>query len=464
MHGQPITEEYERYLLEEFRRGRVTRADFLRRALGAGISVSALGAFLSSCGGGGGGEDAESLRILTTGEPYGTAMKKVAAEWGKTKGIEVSLDQLAYDQTYERLVLLNQGESTDYDLEVSDCIWFATFMYNDWAVNLDEFAKDKATKIDLNAFVPGAVDGYGRDVEGALYSIPVTFGGEIYAYRDDIYKRAGITSTPRTFDELNEALPKIHDLEPGVGAIISLPNEQDATYSEWTLRLMGADLPPNARQFVWDNDFKPIFNDGNRGLTALEYWLDVKPYTQAGVDEAGYADGIQTFSQGRAATMINWAVFFLDFEAPGAATAGKLRYALPPQHVDATDPKFYLSTFQLFINPRSEKKDAAYELMTYLATPEAQEKMLNEDQPDPYLSAPYQEGKWIDRFPWFEALSEMGGKLVPLNDRIKEYVEMQRIFYEDLQAAWFGRRSPEDVMAALPGKLESFFDERGYSA
>lgn len=464
MSRKGMNEEYERYLLDRVMRKRMTRGEFLRAALKGGMSLTALSVFLAACGGGGGGEETDSLRILTTGEPYGTALKKVGAEWGKAEGIKVTVDQLAYDQTYEKLVLLNQAESTDYDLEVADCIWFATFIYNGWAVNLDEFAQGKSETVDLDAFVPGAVEGYGTDMEGTLFSIPITFGMEIYAYRDDIYSAAGVSSPAKTWDEMNEILPRIHDQEPGVGGIISLPNEQDATYSEWTLRLMGGNLPSNARQFVWDNDFQPIFEDGGEGLTALKYWLDVKPYTQQGVDSAGYADGIQTFSQGQAATMINWAVFFTEFEAPGAPTAGKLKYGLPPQHPDASDPKFYLSTFQLFMNPKSEKKDATYRLMSYLATEEAQEKMLEAGQPDPYLSAPYESGAWLDRFPWFEALWEARGKLVPLNDRVKEYVEMQRVFYEDLQAVWFETKSPEQVMEALPGKLTSFFEERGYLA
>ena len=462
MSSQPRSTEYERFLVDELRGGRMTRRDVLRGALAGGASLGALSTILSACGAS--ASDDDSLRILATGEPYGTALKKVAADWGKQEGIDVKVDQLAYGQAYERMVLLGRSGSTDYDMQVMDCIWVPTFTGNRWIANLEQVGKGKDVSLDLDAYVPGAVDAYSRDENGTLFSIPITFGMEINAYRKDIYERAGFAGAPATWSELNEdVLPKIHDLESGVAGIVSMPNEQDATYSEWTIRLMGDSLPPNSRQFVWSNDFEPVFQIDDRSTQAIAEWLAVKPYAQRGVNEAGYAEGIQAFAQGKAATMMNWVVFFGDFEAEGTATAGKLAYTLPPWRPGASEANYYIGTFQLAINEASDKKDPAYALMSYLTSAEGQQKMLDAGQPDPYLAGPYQESRWIERYPWFEPMWEARGQLVPLNTGVKEYVELQRVVYEELQSAWFGRAEPQQVNESLVAKVGSFFEERGYA-
>lgn len=53
--------------------------------------------------------------------------------------------------------------------------------------------------------------------------------------------------------------------------------------------------------------------------------------------------------------------------------------------------------------------------------------------------------------------------LIPLVTDFAEYVEMQRIVYDQIFATWVGDKSPEEALKATEGSLAKLYKDLGYA-
>lgn len=403
----------------------------------------------------------KEVRILATGEAYGAAMKVAAEAFGKKTGIKVTIDQLPYGDAYNKQVLLGTAGSDEYDIMVLDCIWLPIFMKNKWVQPLEPLEAKAASKIDWPGFVAGIVDTY--DVyDGQHYAAPIDFFIEVTAYRPDLFEKAGLSGAPKTWDEFRAYAEKLNDASAGVYGVSTMPGEQDGGYSEWTVRLAGLDMPADANQFVWDKSFKSQVLYKDNGRKALDRWLEIKPFTSPGSNEMGYAEATNAFMQGNAAMYVNWYAFFSDVENPATSkVAGKVAYALPPREKLEGPRRDYLGGFQIAVATNAPEPDAAYQFIAYVTSDEAQEIMLENGAPGGYRSYVYKEEKWLKRYPFLAPIHD-AEIFLPLTADFAEYVEMQRVVYDQLFATWAGKTSSTEAMTATDVALNKLMVDLGY--
>ena len=55
------------------------------------------------------------------------------------------------------------------------------------------------------------------------------------------------------------------------------------------------------------------------------------------------------------------------------------------------------------------------------------------------------------------------GALVPLTSDFAEYVEMQRLVYDEVFAAWVGERTSAEAIATADSSLAKLFKDLGYA-
>ena len=79
------------HLVEEFSQTGLSRREFMRRAVGLGLSFSAAGALLAACGGGGTTSNTIDLLNVWGGEEQ-TSFKAVVAPFTSQTGIKVNLE------------------------------------------------------------------------------------------------------------------------------------------------------------------------------------------------------------------------------------------------------------------------------------------------------------------------------------------------------------------------------------
>lgn len=401
------------------------------------------------------------IRIITTGEPYANAMKAVADLYKEKTGVSVVIDQYPYSEAYNKQVLLGSSASDEYDMMVLDCIWLPLFVKNKWVQPLDPLEAKAGQKVDWSGFLPGIVDAYDR-YDGQLFAAPIDFFIEVMAYRADLFEAAGLSEAPKTWDEFRDYAEKLNQPDKGIYGVVTMPGEQDAGYSEWTVRLASLKMPPNANQFVWDKDFKSALSFEDNGRKALDLWLDIKPFVAPGANEMGYAESTNAFMQGNGAMFINWYMTFSDVENPETSkVVGKVKYALPPRSTLDGKRQDYLGGFQLAISANAREPDEAYKFMAFVTSDEGQAAMLENGAPGAYRSFVYDDAKWLARYP-FLAPVKNAEVMVPLTSDFAEYVEMQRIIYDELFAAWAGNKSSEEAMGKADAALNDLMKQLGY--
>lgn len=401
------------------------------------------------------------IRILATGDAYGAAMKGAAEAYTAKTGVKVVIDQLPYGDAYNKQVLLSTAGSDEYDIMVVDCIWLPIFTKNGWVQPLEPLEAAAKNKIDWAGFVPGIVEAY--DIfKGQHYAAPIDFFIELLAYRPDLFEKAGLTEAPKTWDEFRAYAEKLNQVETGVYAVATMPGEQDGAYSEWTVRLAGLDLPPNANQFVWDKSFRSMITHNGNGQKALERWLEIQPFTAPGANEMGYAEANNAFMQGSAAMYVNWYGFFSDVENPATSkVAGKVAYALPPRESIEGPRRDYLGGFEIAIATHAREPHAAYEFIAYVTSDEGQEAMLENGASGAYRSFVYKSDKWITRYPFLRPVAD-AEEMLPLTGDFAEYFEMQRVIYDQISATWVGSKSAADAMTAADADLNKLLIDLGY--
>jgi sorbitol/mannitol transport system substrate-binding protein len=401
------------------------------------------------------------IRIITTGEPYANAMKAAAEIYKQKTGISVVIDQYPYSEAYNKEVLLGSSASDEYDMMVLDCIWLPLFVKNNWVQPIDPLEAKAAQKVDWDGFVPGIVDAYDR-YNGQLYAAPIDFFIEVMAYRSDLFEAAGLSDAPKTWDEFKAYAEKLNQPDKGIYGVVTMPGEQDAGYSEWTVRLASLKMPPDANQFVWDKSFKSALGHEDNAKKALDLWLDIKPFVAPGANEMGYAESTNAFMQGNGAMFINWYMTFSDVENPDTSkVVGKVKYALPPRNTLEGKRHDYLGGFQLAIAANARQPDEAYKFMAFITSDEGQAAMLENGAPGAYRSFVYDDAKWLARYP-FLAPVKQAEVMIPLTSDFAEYVEMQRVIYDELFAAWAGNKSSAEAMSKADGALNDLMKQLGY--
>ena len=402
-----------------------------------------------------------NVRVIATGEPYGNAMKAAAEIYKQRTGVTVTVDQYPYSEAYNKEVLLGTQGSNEYDIMVLDCIWLPLFVKNNWVQPLDPLEAAAKQKVDWSGFVPGIVDAYDRH-HGKYYAAPIDFFIEVMAYRADLFEAAGLTEAPKTWDEFRSYAEKLNQPDKGIYGVVTMPGEQDAGYSEWTVRLASLTMPPDSNQFVWDKSFKSALTHDGNAKKALDLWLDIKPFVAPGANEMGYAESTNAFMQGNGAMFINWYMTFSDVENPQTSkVVGKVKYALPPRNSLEGQRHDYLGGFQIAIATNAPQPAAAYDFIAFLTSDEGQNIMLENGAPGAYRNFAYNDEKWLARYP-FLAPVKQAEVMIPLTSDFAEYVEMQRIIYDELFAAWIGDKSSEEAIGKADVALNELMKQLGY--
>jgi len=183
----------------------------VRLAAGAAIAAGAL--VLAGCAGGGGGgtaTDAPAAEQVTitwwhnaTSGPLPAVWQEIAEEF-EAAHPGVTVEQTGYqNEDLQRTLIPNALAAGDPpDLfqvwpggEIRDQV------ANGYLMQLDDLIPDTI------ASVGGSIAPW--QVGGKTYGVPFTFGIEGFWYNTELFEQAGITSTPTTLDQLNDAVAKL---------------------------------------------------------------------------------------------------------------------------------------------------------------------------------------------------------------------------------------------------------------
>ena len=217
---------------------------------------------------------------------------------------------------------------------------------------LDDYVTED---FDLDDFEKPLVDAFKQD--GKTYGFPKDFSTLALFYNKKAFEEAGLNGPPKTMDELREYAKKLTVDEDG-----------DGKPEQYGLGL----AKELARQFYKLDSYgaKLVDKDGNAAFASKEAIEALQPVvdqyrkdkTSALPSDVGAGWGGEMFGQGEAAMVIegNWAVPFLENNFPDLEFGTAEVPTINGEQATAAFPVAYV------MNKESEKKDAAWELISYL--------------------------------------------------------------------------------------------------
>lgn len=237
---------------------------------------------------------------------------------------------------------------------------------NELALDLMPYIEDD--REFLHSIAPGSLE-YWKTKDGKLYTVSdVLMLGGGYWYNEEIFREAGITSIPETWEAFYGACEKIQRW--------SEEAQKDVT-----------PLGPTSEGYLYITDQMLAKNKGRGSVaisqnkipmsqseicTVLEQQKELWDYTKPLSTEYGYRDETDLFNEGKLAMYINgiWGASMIDENLP-------VSYALLPFGEGAGIACESAGLGYLLGNTKDEKRiDASVKFLKYMLSKEVQERIL----------------------------------------------------------------------------------------
>lgn len=301
------------------------------------------------------------------------------------------------DQQQQFLNTVLTSESGEIDIFQIDVIRPATFAAAGWAEPLDGyFGGGDAMQEFLAGFLEGPVNA--DTVDGTLYAVPAYTDAQFLYYRQDLLDKYGF-EPPRTWAELKEQ------------ALAIMEGEGDPTLQGFNYQ--GAAIEGTNCTFLealwtaggdWRDDQGNITVDSEAGRTALEWYVDTieSGITKPNIAETATDNSRQEFQAGDVVFMLNWSYAWPRFQNDeDSQVAGKVGIA-PLPAFEGNESATCVGGWQWAINPFSDNKEIAFDVVRHFAQPEFQRQHAIVGGRLPVRDALYEDPEVLAVNPHFE--------------------------------------------------------------
>ncbi|MHA7172352.1 ABC transporter substrate-binding protein [Arthrobacter monumenti] len=231
---------------------------------------------------------------------------------------------------------------------------------NGWITNLQEYA-ETTEGYDPDDILPNIRKSL--SYEDDLYSVPFYGESSFVAYREDLFKKAGVTMPEDpTWNDIQRLAKNLHDPQNGVAGICL------RGLAGWGENLAPLNTVINTYGGRWfDMDWNATLDSPQVKAAVTDYVSLVRNYGQPGAATSGFGDCLTRYSQGNAAMWYDATSMVSSVEDPASSlVSDKTAYAASP--VNKTEAAGWLYSWSLAIPKTSEHKDAAWEFMSWMTS------------------------------------------------------------------------------------------------
>ncbi|HET6946630.1 MAG TPA: sugar ABC transporter substrate-binding protein [bacterium] len=457
-------------LVRELEEGRISRREFIRRAVLMGVALPIaqklaafgqapvfgaqayrFGSYTSKPFAG------KTITVALVGEPRSDAVKKMLPEFEQKTGIKTNVDILPYPTLQEKQAVALTQKTGAYDIVHVDCVWVGQYAGQGWVVPATDFVNRSDPKVlNITDFLPRVLAEQGS-WEGVVFGLPfiqAVFGLHI---RTDIFKKYSL-KVPQTWDELKSTAKFITEKERGNGV-----------YGLTIMGRRGVQLQCTWDNFLWswggdwyDKDYRPTINSA-AAVESLEFMKSLLPYALPGVLTYDWDENAQAFAQGKAAMNLQWQNAAPTFADPSKSKiVGKFDFELIPGKKQANGSILRTPTFGgwgLMIPVDAKNKEAAWEWIVW-ATSVAMEKELAKAMPGSRrssLSDPVMQKQHVEYKNMLKSLEFSKGR-----PRLTVYSEMADAIEVALSETLTGGKTAKVALDDANRRLEVILRRGGY--
>lgn len=279
--------------------------------------------------------------------------------------------------------------------------------------------------------------------ETSTFGIPWYLSTRVVIYNTDLFEQAGIEQPPATYSELAQVAKQVYE-QTGKYAFFVTFAPGDSSEVLESMVQMGVRL--------LDEEGKAAFNTPE-GKAAFEYW--VKLYRDGLLPRESLTQGhrraIELYQAGEIALLASGPQFFQTI-AQNAPDIAQVSEAAP--QITGKTGKKTVAVMNLVIPKNSDRPEDAIEFALFLTNAENQLEFAKQAKvlpsakaalADPYFQTIAEQGTQVEKALAIGAQQlEDAEVLLPMRDDINE---LQRIIYDNLQAAMLEEKTVEAAIA-----------------
>lgn len=307
------------------------------------------------------------LKVLCVVSSQFRAHEARLAAFTEQTGITARYTFVPFNSMREALTAEMVGGGGDYDLAIGMDQWIASL--NNLYEPLDGLVRDKAIPLDR---WPAAHLRQGR-VGDRLLGLPSRGHVQLMFYRRDLFEKHNLTP-PATWEAMVETGRAIQEKEPSIaGVSLPLGRNNGQNLMVWYNYLWGRGGE------LFDARGQPAFNSA-AGLRSVQEYVDLlrrhRIVSQAALT-FNEQDAVNSMGQGNAAMLPTWWWVRSTLVNPASSrlTAEQIGFA-PMPGFEGQPRTTFTNTWVWGITRRSRRKEAAAELLAWIADPDLERQVL----------------------------------------------------------------------------------------
>ncbi len=374
-------------------------------------------------------------------EAFAAENPNIKVEWNKVPGVP--------NDQHTLYVTNLMAQAEEPDVMALDVIWPGEFIANGWAAPLNDYFNNS----DLDQYLDGMMNSVTLD--GQVYGIPLYTNAIHFFYRKDLLDKYGLEK-PETWEELIETAIIVTEKEknPDLNGYISMWAQIEGLFMNYLQFLWGA-----GGQF-FDSSGKPSINSPE-AVKALSTMVDmIYKYEVAPESILTYKpnDAMALFRQGRAVFMIVQDFVWPMLNEDDSPVKGKVMMdRVPFFEGNADTSTVCMGGWILTVNPYSEHKAEAVELIRYLTTKESGTILGTKAGCMPAVKGMESNQDLLKAYPIAETLYKdfAVGDVRPSAQAGANYPELSHIMQKEIHAALLQEKNPQEALNAAQKELEA---------
>jgi multiple sugar transport system substrate-binding protein len=444
-----------------------TAAQWLKRSVVISTSFLALASAICGTARADGVLNGETIRLLVVGDPVFKSMQKMHDELEKLGGGKVELNVLPFDSLHQQVLLNSRNSKSRYDIIAVDLPQFGE--YQSFLTDLTK----EAASIDQSDFQAAAWEGVVHD--GKVLAIPIQPQPEIFAYRTDLFKEAGIEGAPKTTDEVLADAKKLHHPDKNVAGICW--NAQRGTALGQTfLQVLGAfgqaaiALPKKGDDYeigsIKPENMHPTI-DNKAGLAVANYLKDLMPYSPPGILDMAWDERTRVFGQGGCAMTYVWSGNAAEWESdPSSPAHGHVAYVPHPAGLGAPN-RSTLGGWSLAIpmNLPADRQKLAWDAIKWLTSKDMMIKYTQNGTCASPRHSVSQDPNVVSGCPVIKAVDDFASAgLIASWQRppVPELQQMVDVFGTQMHEVIAGKKSPDAAVKESQVLVDRIMTKAGY--
>ena len=370
-------------------------------------------------------------------------MQEIAEQFYDETGIKVNIEQVAYSELKNKVIIDISSSSGSYDLIATTEYWLPEFNAGGWLVDMKPFINnpqlyDPAFEIDdVSSSLLEA-----NSMNGQLLAMPWKFNSQFLFYRTDL-----IETPPANWEEmLNYAKTLTDGSLYGVSLALGKSSIMDVYLNT---------LYQNGGQLLSD-DTKTCLLDSDEALGALEYLIELSKFTSDGSINNHWDESAANFAQGNAAMFPGVNSQLDNIVNPERSMVyNKVGYAEWPGNLHSAAVS---STWGLAITKNCDNPEAAYLFIQYMLNAERTEDLVEKTSGAavPVRTSLLLSEELNKTYPHFRVMNDIstltGHTFV--YPKTSQTTAIMDILAGYIQEAVIGTKAPNDALLAAKADIE----------